>query len=118
MAPWGASACKRISRRRPSLSRPRPVLANSGSRRRVVLSSGLFRAGGSRMMRKWVLPLALPLACLPSLATAADFRRLDVSRDGDVYQIQALVYLAAPPPAVFAVLTDYAHFTRISASIV
>lgn len=67
------------------------------------------------MMRGGMLLL---LACLPGLAAAADFRRLDVSRDGDTYQIQALVYLAAPPQAVFAVLTDYEHFTRISASIV
>ena len=62
--------------------------------------------------------LLLVLALLPGLATAADFRRLDVSRDGDDYQIQALVYVAAPPQAVFAVLTDYEHFTRISGSIV
>ena len=62
--------------------------------------------------------LILGLACLPGLAPAADFRSLDVSRDGDIYQIQALVYLAAPPQAVFAVLTDYEHFTRISGSIV
>ena len=67
------------------------------------------------MMRRWML---LSLACLPGLTAAADFRSLDVSRDGDTYQIQALVYLAAPPQAVFAVLTDYEHFTRISASIV
>lgn len=66
------------------------------------------------MMRKGLFLLA----CLPGLAAAADFRSLDVSREGDIYQIQALVYLAAPPQAVFAVLTDYEHFTRISASIV
>ena len=69
-------------------------------------------------MYKCLLILGLALGCLPGLATAADFRRLDVSRDGDIYQIQALVYLAAPPQAVFAVLTDYQHFTRISASII
>lgn len=66
-------------------------------------------------MRRWVI---LGLACLPGCALAADFRSLEVSRDGDTYQIQALVYLAAPPQAVFAVLTDYDHFTRISGSIV
>ena len=53
-----------------------------------------------------------------SSAAAADFRSLDVSRDGDSYQVKALIYLAAPPQAVFAVLTDYDHFTRISGSIV
>ncbi|HSN18967.1 MAG TPA: SRPBCC family protein [Gammaproteobacteria bacterium] len=58
------------------------------------------------------------LIFLPVLAAGADFRSFDVSRADDTYQIQALVYLAAPPQAVFAVLTDYDHFTRISGSIV
>ena len=66
-------------------------------------------------MCKWML---MGLACLPGLAGAADFRSLDVSREGDSYRIQALVYLAAPPSAVYAVLTDYEHLTRISGSIV
>ena len=73
-----------------------------------------FRAGGNAKRRGLLLALAL----LPGVASGADFRRLDVSRVGDSYQIQALVYLDAPPAAVFAVLTDYAHFTRISGSIV
>jgi hypothetical protein len=64
------------------------------------------------------LILGLVLAVLSSGAGAADFRTLDVSRQGDIYQVQAVVYLAAPPQAVYAVLTDYEHFTRISASIV
>ena len=51
-------------------------------------------------------------------AVAADFRSLEVSRDGESYQVKALIYLAAPPQAVFAVLTDYEHFTRISGNIV
>lgn len=58
------------------------------------------------------------LAGFASGAAAAEFRTLDVSRQGDDYQVQAVVYIAAPPQAVFAVLTDYEHFTRISASIV
>jgi carbon monoxide dehydrogenase subunit G len=53
-----------------------------------------------------------------SAAGAVDFRALDVSRDGDQYTVQATVYLAAPPQAVFAVLTDYDHLTRISPSVV
>ncbi|HEY1992461.1 MAG TPA: hypothetical protein VGH71_08360, partial [Gammaproteobacteria bacterium] len=66
-------------------------------------------------MRGWML---MGLLLLPGLAAAADFRRLDVSREGDDYRIQALVYIAAPLQSVFAVLTDYDHFTRISGSIV
>ena len=62
--------------------------------------------------------LGLILAGLASAADAAEFRTLDVSRDGDSYEVKALIYLAAPPAAVFAVLTDYEHFTRISGSIV
>jgi len=68
------------------------------------------------MVRELILGLAL--AGVSSAATAVDFRTLEVSRDGDGYQVKALIYLAAPPQAVFAVLTDYEHFTRISGSIV
>ena len=67
-------------------------------------------------VREWILSLVLASAA--SGATAADFRSLDVSRDGDSYQVKAQIYLAAPPQAVYAVLTDYEHFTRISGSIV
>lgn len=71
------------------------------------------------MVRELVPTLgSLALAIVSHAAVAADFRSLDVSRDGDSYQVKALIYLAAPPPAVFAVLTDYEHFTRISGSIV
>ena len=68
------------------------------------------------MSRAFILGLAL--AGFASRADAAEFRTLDVSRDGDSYEVKALIYLAAPPQAVFAVLTDYEHFTRISGSIV
>ncbi|HEY4128517.1 MAG TPA: SRPBCC family protein [Gammaproteobacteria bacterium] len=64
------------------------------------------------------LILGLGLAGIAADAGAADFRSLDVSRQGDSYQVQAVVYLAAPPQAVYAVLTDYDHFTRITASVV
>jgi carbon monoxide dehydrogenase subunit G len=64
------------------------------------------------------LILGLTLAGVSHAAAAVDFRTLEVSRDGDSYQVKALIYLAAPPQAVFAVLTDYEHFTRISGSIV
>jgi uncharacterized protein YndB with AHSA1/START domain len=68
------------------------------------------------MSRAWIFGLGL--AAVSTGAGAADFRTLDVSRQGDSYQVQAEVYIAAPPQAVYAVLTDYEHFTRISASIV
>ena len=67
-------------------------------------------------MRKLIL--AAVFTCGASTAEAADFRSLDVSRQGDDYQVRAEVYLAAPPQAVYAVLTDYEHFTRITASVV
>jgi len=62
--------------------------------------------------------LSVAAATAASAAGAADFRALEVSRDGDQYTVQATVYLAAPPEAVFAVLTDYEHLTRISPSVV
>ena len=70
------------------------------------------------MVRELVTILGLILASLSSAVSAADFRALEVSREGESYQVKALIYLAAPPQAVFAVLTDYEHFTRISGSIV
>jgi hypothetical protein len=73
----------------------------------------------SRMLRELVLVLGcLSMAGVSSAVRAADFRSLDVSRDGDSYQVKAQIYLAAPPQAVYAVLTDYEHFTRISGSII
>ncbi len=53
-----------------------------------------------------------------SAAAAADFRSMDVSHQGDLYQVKAEVHLAAPPAEVYQVLTDYEHLTRISASVV
>lgn len=51
-------------------------------------------------------------------AGAADFRSMDVSHQGGLYQVKAEVHLAAPPAQVYQVLTDYEHLTRISASVV
>lgn len=62
--------------------------------------------------------LALSLAATTAASQAAEFRSLQVSRDADRYRVEADVYLAAPPEAVYGVLTDYAHFGRISPSIV
>lgn len=68
-------------------------------------------------MRELILALALGVAALPPAAHAAQFHSLEVSRDAGRYRVQADLYLAAPPDAVYAVLTDYAHLTRISPSI-
>jgi hypothetical protein len=58
-------------------------------------------------MRSVVL---LSCLCVAPSAVAADFYSLSVSRDGDAH-------LAAPPSAVYAVLTDYEHLTRISSAV-
>lgn len=54
-------------------------------------------------------------ACSP--ASAATFNSLKISRDGDTYHLSADVYLNAPLPQVYRVLTDYNHLTRISSVI-
>lgn len=45
---------------------------------------------------------------------AAQFHSIKVSRDGDTYHLNADVYLDAPLPQVYRVLTDYNHLARIS----
>ena len=65
-------------------------------------------------MRSAVL---LSCLCAAQSAAAADFYSLTVSRDGDTYGMSADAHLAAPPAAVYAVLTDYEHLTRISSAV-
>jgi len=55
--------------------------------------------------------------CIVHAVQAADFYSLTVSRDGDTYSMSADAHLAAPPAAVYAVLTDYEHLTRISSAV-
>jgi hypothetical protein len=55
--------------------------------------------------------------CVAQSAGAADFYSLNIARDGDTYSMNADVHLAAPPAAVYAVLTDYEHLTRISNAV-
>lgn len=62
-------------------------------------------------MRRVISALCFSVAVA---AAAADIRSLMVTRHGDAYRVTAEAYLAAPPAAVYAVLTDYAHLTRIS----
>ncbi|MGE5624667.1 MAG: SRPBCC family protein [Bacillota bacterium] len=62
------------------------------------------------------LCLALYLASGP--VAAAQFYSLQVSHDDGVYRMVADIHLAAPPEQVYKVLTDYAHLSRISPSVV
>ena len=55
--------------------------------------------------------------CIAQAAGAVDFYSLTVSRDGDSYSMSADAHVAAPPAAVYAVLTDYDHLTRISSAV-
>lgn len=59
----------------------------------------------------------LLILCLCSSAYAAQFHSLHVSRNGKLYSMSAQVYLDAPVPQVYRVLTDYDHLTRISGVI-
>ena len=65
-------------------------------------------------MRSWVAALCLGVA---ASAGAADVRSLVVTREGDAYSVDADAFLAAPPAAVYAVLTDYDHLTRVSSAV-
>lgn len=62
-----------------------------------------------------LLLVVLAEAC--SSASATSFNSLKISRDGDIYRLSADVYLNAPLPQVYRVLTDYNHLTRISSVI-
>jgi hypothetical protein len=66
---------------------------------------------------RFVVLLLLLIPALCASAYAAQFHSLKVSRDGDTYHLSADVYLDAPPPQVYRVLTDYNHLTRISGAI-
>ncbi len=67
------------------------------------------------MRRRYVTILAG--LWLAGNAQAAQFYSLRVSHDAGRYQVSADVYLAAPLPAVYQVLTDYNHLTRITGAI-
>ena len=62
------------------------------------------------------LGLALCL-CVAQSVGAADFYSLSITREDDAYRMSADAHLAAPPAAVYAVLTDYEHLTRISNAV-
>ncbi|MDE2091991.1 MAG: SRPBCC family protein [Gammaproteobacteria bacterium] len=67
-------------------------------------------------MRRTFLML-LAAAAFTSGVRAAQFNAFVVTHNGGRYQVSADVYLAAPLPQVYQVLTDYDHLTRIGGLI-
>lgn len=63
------------------------------------------------------LVLFLLMLGLSAGAGAAQFQSLKVGRSGKLYSMTAQVYIDAPVPQVYRVLTDYNHLTRISGAI-
>lgn len=61
--------------------------------------------------------ILLWLYAFGSSAQAAQFYALKVSHHDARYQLSAEVYLDAPMPQVYRVLTDYDHLTRISGAV-
>jgi Polyketide cyclase / dehydrase and lipid transport len=61
--------------------------------------------------------ILLSMMCLNDSARAVQFNSLEVTHDGGRYLMSADVYLAAPLPQVYQVITDYNHLTRISSAI-
>jgi len=51
-------------------------------------------------------------------ASAAEIRKLDVSKSGGVYFVDAISYVDAPITNVYEVLVDYENLNRLSGSIV
>jgi hypothetical protein len=57
------------------------------------------------------------LLTLNAAAGAASFNKLEVVQQGDSYQIQADVYLDAPPQAVYSALIDFRHLPEINSDV-
>lgn len=55
----------------------------------------------------WLIAICLP-------AQAAEIRRVDVDHTGARYHVESETLVEAPIESVYAVLTDYEHFHRIS----
>jgi Polyketide cyclase / dehydrase and lipid transport len=64
-----------------------------------------------------MLLILLAGAALTGKVRAAEFYAFTVTHNEDRYQVSADVFLAAPLPQVYAVLTDYDHLTRIGGVI-
>lgn len=59
---------------------------------------------------------ALLVCCagVASLACGAEFRSIEMVREGEQYRLSAEVFVDAPRSGVYGVLTDYAEFPRLS----
>lgn len=66
-------------------------------------------------MKRIALAAALTLA---GDAAAARIESLEVSHHGGDFSVHAVMVLAAPPAAVRAALTDFAHLDRLSPAII
>lgn len=61
--------------------------------------------------------MLLAAAALTGKVQAAQFYAFTVTHTDERYRVSADVFLAAPLPQVYAVLTDYDHLTRIGGAI-
>ncbi len=68
-------------------------------------------------MRRKLNAIALLLLTSPPVF-AADIRRLSVTQEADQYILSSEMDIAAPQSAIFRVLSDYGHWTRLSQTIV
>jgi len=71
--------------------------------------------GEGKVRRTFLMLLAG--AALTGNVRAAHFYSFAVTHNGERYQVSADVYLDAPLPQVYQVLTDYDHLTRIGGVI-
>lgn len=55
-------------------------------------------------------------AGVTSLANGAEFRSIDMVREGKQYRLTSEVFVSAPRAGVYRVLTDYAEFPRLSSA--
>lgn len=53
----------------------------------------------------------------PAWTAAVEIHRLEVARDGGLFQLQLDAHLAAPPEMVWATLTDYPNLHRLSRAV-
>jgi hypothetical protein len=57
---------------------------------------------------------ALLAVCLAGAARGAEFRSVEMERDGDQYRLSSEVFVDAPRTGVYGILTDYAAFPQLS----
>jgi Polyketide cyclase / dehydrase and lipid transport len=66
---------------------------------------------------RYTFLIMLVLACLTADVRAAQIHAFNVTHKGGIYRANADIYIAAPLPQVYQVLTDYNHLTRIGGAI-